>query len=424
MSAIRSQRSERRKTLNTEILPTNLTTKKYPIHRWFNFVAGFSPEFVDSCIDNLSERVTNVLLDPFTGCATSQVEGIRNGMKVIGYEAHPFFSKIANAKTHHHDVQELKEIYNLIQDGFNNPEPLEILSDTAQEYLGKLYSNDSLIKLLGARVQLEKNGKSDLGYLILSKIFDLSSHAKTDGIYKAPTSSKKAKTPEEALNSVFEMIHTDLNYIEASPQRIIHNKSSESMSEVESGSVDIIVTSPPYLNNFDFAEMTRHYLYFWGEASSWSEITELVRTKLIVNTTTALKGHKNIQLNYRDSLPENVLDELDMLVNALNTEKKSKAGKKEYDLLVYPYFSQMQSVLRECLRVLRVGGQFNMMVSDAALYGVHISAPQILADIMNSIGFKNVSCVKVRSRGHRWVLNKRTGSEIGLGEYHIKAGNN
>ncbi len=31
-------------------LPTNLTTKKHPVHRWMNFIAGFSPEFVSSCI--------------------------------------------------------------------------------------------------------------------------------------------------------------------------------------------------------------------------------------------------------------------------------------------------------------------------------------------------------------------------------------
>jgi hypothetical protein len=27
-------------------LPTNLTTRNFEVHRWFNFIAGFSPEFV------------------------------------------------------------------------------------------------------------------------------------------------------------------------------------------------------------------------------------------------------------------------------------------------------------------------------------------------------------------------------------------
>ena len=60
-----------------------------------------------------------------------------------------------------------------------------------------------------------------------------------------------------------------------------------------------------------------------------------------------------------------------------------------------------------------------MMVSDAALYGVHLSAPDWLATIMREAGFVDVNCEKVRERGHRWVLEKRTGSKIGLGEYYV-----
>jgi len=35
------------------------------------------------------------------------------------------------------------------------------------------------------------------------------------------------------------------------------------MQAVAADSGSLIVTSPPYLNNFDFAEMARMYLYFW-----------------------------------------------------------------------------------------------------------------------------------------------------------------
>ena len=38
---------------------------------------------------------------------------------------------------------------------------------------------------------------------------------------------------------------------------------SQKMASVADQSIAVIVTSPPYLNNFDYAEMTRMYLYFW-----------------------------------------------------------------------------------------------------------------------------------------------------------------
>jgi hypothetical protein len=196
---------------------------------------------------------------------------------------------------------------------------------------------------------------------------------------------------------------------------------SESMPEVPDGSASIVVTSPPYLNNFDYAEMTRMLLYFWGIAASWGEISERVRKHLIVNTTTAVKGHKHRQLEYRSHLPGDLLVKLDPLVSDLKRLKNQRAGKKEYDHLIYPYFCQMLSVLRECRRCLKGGSRIHLMVADAALYGVHISTPQFLAELMASIGFTNVCCDQVRKRGHRWVLTKREGSRKGLGEYHISA---
>ena len=62
-----------------------------------------------------------------------------------------------------------------------------------------------------------------------------------------------------------------------------------------------------------------------------------------------------------------------------------------------------------------------MMISDAALYGVHIPAPQWLARIMTDCGFRDVECEIVRVRGQRWILDKREGSAQGLGEYYISS---
>ena len=127
------------------------------------------------------------------------------------------------------------------------------------------------------------------------------------------------------------------------------------MSELDDDSIDLVVTSPPYLNNFDFAEMTRMYLYFWRIASSWREITTRIRTRLLVNTTTALQGHKERQHIYRSTLPDAVRTDADIVVESLSQRRRVKAGKKDYNLLVYPYLSQMQQVLREAQRALRPG---------------------------------------------------------------------
>ena len=105
----------------------------------------------------------------------------------------------------------------------------------------------------------------------------------------------------------------------------------------------------------------------------------------------------------------------------LEEKRRLHAGKKDYYRLVYPYFSQMQSVIRELRRVLKAGSPFHLVVADSALYGVHIDTQNFLAQLMSENGFQIIEIEHLRKRGERWVLKKRKGSKKGLGEYHIFA---
>lgn len=409
-----------------ERLPTNTTANGHPVHRWFNFIAGFSPEFVQACIamsDDGGGQPLHVL-DPFVGCGTAPVATRLMGHASTGYDPHPFFSIISEAKANSARLWALlPRIHSTITGGILKPgRAKDELSEPAAAFLGKMFRREDLDALIGARnVLADQNlAENPLAVLILSRMLDHCCFAATDGIYKAPTSKKRALSPQAALERVFSMMMQDqLEALSCAHEPRIYGKSSENMTELNDASVDMIVTSPPYLNNFDFAEMTRMYLYFWGVAGSWREISERVRRYLIVNTTTALKGHKDIQDDYRQSLPSSLLPDLDVIVSQLTAKRAIKAGKKEYDYLVYPYLSQMLRVLGECLRVLKSGAPLHMMISDAALYGVHLPAPQWVARMMGAIGFTAIECHMIRPRGHRWVLDKREGAQGGLGEYYV-----
>lgn len=368
-----------------------------------------------------------VLLDPFAGCGTALVVAASRGMCAVGYEAHPVFEKICRAKLPGDGfLNRLGEIEAAIVSGLSKPQPLTHLGESSGTFLLKLFSHDTLGQLLGARQELfHRNLSNDpLAFLVFVKMSDLSSHSATDGIYKAPTTAKQALPTNESLQEVCSIIRADLACLSSTnfaEHTRIFGESSESMAALPDNSVSIIVTSPPYLNNFDYAEMTRMHLYLWGLASTWGEITDKVRSRLIVNTTTALKGHKHIQDKYRQEISTGIHHELDALVSALYERRKVKAGKKEYDLLVYPYFAQMARVLCESYRVMEAGAPIHIMIADAALYGVYINTHELLASILRDIGFQNVNCEFVRKRGHRWILEKREGSINGLGEYHIRA---
>ncbi|MBI3945659.1 MAG: DNA methylase [Armatimonadetes bacterium] len=408
-------------------LPTNATAKQHPIHRWFNFIAGFSPEFVYQCCQSVSLGPESVLLDPFAGCATAPVVACQLGITAVGFEPHPVFLRIARAKLPSpHWIADLPRIEAALLEGFAHPADPCTLPPAPAAFLGKLFPDSVLRVLLGGRRALDDHRLSDndLAFLILSCALEQCCHSQTDGIYKALTTHKASALPPDACAELVARVRADLLAVGPAYPGIrarMFPDSSESMHALGDASVSIVVTSPPYLDNFDYAEMTRMYLYFWGIANSWQEITEKVRATLVTNTTTALAGHRHGQEQHRDAVPSVLHPQLDSLVAVLAERRKTKAGKKDYHLLVYPYFAQMTRVLRECSRVMRPGAPIHIMVADSALYGVHVASPQFLARILSEIGFRSTAVAFVRGRGHRWALAKRAGSPTGLAEFHVCA---
>jgi len=411
--------------VSEEVLPTNLTTNRYPVHRWFNFIAGYSPEYVLQCYQQARLDSSACILDPFSGCGTTQVTSNFIGIHSIGYEAHPFFYEIALAKTNLDVTPD--QIRRLTEDilTISSCEDLRpvVLSNDAEVFLLKLFPSEDVLRALLKASSLYETIPTYLRpifRLMLSKVIDLVCHSQTDGIYKAPTSRKNGLSIEAAVAKVSSEIQEDLHKVQGITNRAsIFLGSSENMSHLPDNYVDLCVTSPPYLNNFDYAEMTRMYLYFWRYAGSWREISEKVRNKLIVNTTTALSGQREKLAIYRSSLSQSLVKELDKLVAKLDELRRIKPSRKPYHLMIYPYFGQMKSVLSEVHRVLKPAGTMYMVVANSALYGVHIATEQLLAEVMKQVGLEVINISQFRTRGDRWILSKRKGSDKGLGEFEI-----
>ena len=184
-----------------------------------------------------------------------------------------------------------------------------------------------------------------------------------------------------------------------------------------------MIFSPPYLNNFDFAEMTRMQMYFWNEADSWRTISEKHRNHMLVNTTTALKlvRDETEQKKYHDMLPVSLLEKIEPIVDKLEYLFKVEKKSKDYFRIIYPYLGQMSIVLNKCMQSLRANGEIHIVVSDAAFYGIHIDTQEYLKDILIALNAKNIEIQRMRDRGDRWVLEKRAKSNKQLGEFEIIA---
>lgn len=408
-------------------LPTNLTTRRHPVHRWFNFIAGFSPEFVTRCICESGLGTNGRLIDPFAGLSTALVQANFEGVSSVGFETHPFFYDISLAKlfppTRRAQVDRIESIAQSIEPYAEDL--THVWTTQAVAFLLKLVPESDLRLLASALLAEGKVAQSDkpLYRLAISRVLELAATSQTDGIYKAPTTSKGSVSYRPALEKVCSEIREDIDPIVKGfrPHATLFSMSSEAMTVLDDETCSLCVTSPPYLNNFDYAEMTRMEFYFWRYAGSWREITERVRRRLIVNTTTAPTDLKRAQDRFSETLSRSIRALLEPLVEALRDQRRIRPGKKDYDLLVYPYFAQMQTVFRELRRVLKPDSPFHLLVADAALYGVHIETDKLLARLMEESGFEVLDIERMRTRGDRWVLEKRQGAKRPLGEFHVHA---
>jgi len=404
-------------------LPTNLTTRNHAVHRWMNFTAGYSPEFVLQCLDRDGVDGGRVL-DPFSGMGTTLVAANSVGLDAIGFDPHPHAAMMCRAKTQSRSIKAVDRIERVLE----SLRPMITVDDLWNEgqvkFLGKLIDAEQLGYLASARMLESEIADEDrpLYRLVVTRLLESASGSATDGIYKAPTSKKRARPVLESYPRVLDELREDMRLMsDGWGISVVHEASSEKMPQIASSSISQVITSPPYLNNFDFAEMTRMEFYFWGYAGSWGEITKNVRTKLVVNTTTAPTEMKKAQDVWRRQLSFAMADVCQEYVDALAGARAEKSRSKDYDRLVYPYFAQMQQVIRESYRVLMPGSSMDLVVSDAALYGVHIHTEDVLRQIMLEVGFESAEVVRLRNRGDRWVLSKRTGSKDPLGEFHITA---
>ena len=170
------------------------------------------------------------------------------------------------------------------------------------------------------------------------------------------------------------------------------------------------IASPPYLNNFDYADATRLELYFWGEISTWRDMCREVRSSMLTATTQQSSvGEMTAaiaELKGRTSCPSGPVAEILGLVESITEAKRQRERRsKEYDQVTPAYFLAMRDILRNLNDYLEPGGTALWLVGDSAPYGVYIDTPRLIGDLAVQIGFAFAEDVSLRVRGNRWGQN-------------------
>ncbi|MYC96958.1 MAG: methyltransferase [Caldilineaceae bacterium SB0661_bin_32] len=206
----------------------------------FPWRGQFSPQLVE-CILEAYCPPASVVLDPFVGSGTVLLEAARIGLPAFGFDINPSawsFSKIyefANILPRHRE-HAIAELNRKIVDEF----PIVIFSDPELEYgeleeriirVGTSLSDEAKILCSALVVMLDLHNNTITADFVRAKL-----RALTNLVHKLPYSSGPIK---------------------------VHLQDARSLS-LENQSVDFVITSPPYINVFNYHQNYRRSVELLG----------------------------------------------------------------------------------------------------------------------------------------------------------------
>ena len=391
---------------------TFIENMKLPIHRWFKYSAGFSAGWVKTVIQKFGNS-HSYILDPFAGSGTTNVVSNEMGINSLGYEQHYFVRKLANIKLFY-DIN-INVFRSIIEKALLiSTKNIDISGE--HELLNKCYTPEALVELLTFRDYYYLNKREtpewQLFWFTLTSILRITSHAGTaQWQYVLPNKTKKnILSPKVALKKKAEEIISDIIFAKNNNYKalgkIIEHDARDINPEI-ANRIDLVITSPPYPNNYDYADSTRLEMIFWGEITGWGDLYGKVRKNLVRSCSQHSAADK-ISLDSILAEPELIPidDEIRIVCKKLEQVRLQHGGKKTYHTMIASYYYDMAKVFISLRQAMKSNSIMCFVIGDSAPYGVYAPADVWLSKLAVSAGFISCEFEKTRDRNIKWKNRK------------------
>ena len=385
---------------------------RLPVHRWFRYTAGYSAQWVESLLAADHSGRTIRVLDPFAGSGTTLLAAQSAGVESFGIDSQPFVARIAKAKLLWTSSPiEVEARSRLILQSYKKA------SDFGEPptLLAKCYTPSALADLYGLREAIAQHGGDDdisrlLWLAFVSIIRSTSFVGTAQWQYVLPNKRKQAIDPLTAFRSQVQMMVTDIIERQAElpkpPAATFVEADCRETGIVPSGWSTHVICSPPYANNYDYADATRLEQTMLGEVDSWSDLKAL-RTGLIRSCSQHMVQYDTNEA-FQDPILKPIIDELKVVYDELDQARLQHGGKKAYHSMIVAYFHDMAKVWIALRDACSEGASVCFVIGDSAPYGVYVPVERWLAELALAAGFKSWSFEKVRDRNIKWKNRKHT----------------
>jgi len=363
-----------------------------PRHRWYFYKEGFSNQLVTHAIEESNLKKDDIILDPFGGSGTVNLCASQKGVKSVGIEVNPFASFLSKTKQINASKLYLKENidrdFDLILKGIRRRKKSPLLNfSTFSEFSEKekwLFNSDVLNSFEGGYSQIKNINQT---YASLFKLMLINSamdncNAKKDGKCLRYINNWQQENFNQdgfiqSFIQHFSIINEDLRSSALNTSAHIYNSDSRKFLQKSNSIFKLCITSPPYLNSFDYTDVYRPELYLGKFISPAENLIDL-RKK-------TLSSHTNVYLKASNFKSSSLL--YNKIISDLNANKELFWNSKLV-LMVQSYFEQMEGVIKRLHELGEKNSELWIIVANSAYFNFEIPTDLILGDIATRVGWK------------------------------------
>ncbi len=358
----------------------------YITHGYYTYPAKFIPQLASRIITQYSDK-GDVVIDPFMGSGTTIVEALVNDRIGIGTDINEIAVLVSKVKTTPIDCNLLlEESSNLLfQTNFSNNNNTKVELPKRIDYWFKPHIKSELLIILKNILKINKIDIRDFFLVAFSQILKSCSIWMQKSVKPTRDFNKKEISPLYKFKWHLDRMikrHKKFNTILSSDafndidkHRIIKNNTSKKLP-CENEKAALVVTSPPYVTSYEYADLHQLPLLWLG----YLEEISIYRKKFIGSS-------------YRENI--NIIDLKSQLATQIISRLKNKKQRE-----VKNYFSDMLESFLEIRRVLKRGGKAAIVIGNTKFQGVDILNAEVFQEQFKNIGFKTSDII------HREIPSK------------------
>ncbi|MFQ6099472.1 MAG: hypothetical protein ACE5O2_17200, partial [Armatimonadota bacterium] len=265
-----------------------------PMHRWVPWIAGFSGAFVRDVLGKVPGDGRRTVLDPFAGVGTTLVEGIRRGFGAVGFEINPYAALACRVKTRApaYDVRRLRERSAALTDfiaertaddsAVPNTKPPEGFK-TRVPFYSPSVERQVLFALDGIAQESDEWVADFLRVALGATMVGYSNYSYEPSLCRRAVAGKEDVRDSDVaatLAAKLDEMCTDVAHVQAELAEMNSRPSAKvwlesyltGWSRIRERTIDVVVTSPPYLNNYHYVRNTRPQMYWLGLIADNAEL--------------------------------------------------------------------------------------------------------------------------------------------------------